>query len=308
MTISVLVVDDSATVRYQLVQQLREAEIDAQEARNGEEALELLRGESVFDVIISDLKMPGIDGLTLVNALQEDGDLSGIPICILTSSTDLDDHVQNLEAGASAFIQKPWKEEVLVATVRRLARVRESTSRLERASRTDPLTGLSNRRHGDATLRQEMDRSRRYGGAMAVALLDIDHFKSINDSISHAAGDDVLKWLARELRAVSRKTDTVVRWGGEEFLFIFPETNLDEAAAIVERFRSHLAETPVSIETAGGRELSVTVSGGVAELESEDTTDSLVDRADSALYKAKETGRNRLLKWQDGELHPVVAA
>lgn len=308
MTIHVLVVDDSPTVRYQLVSQLGAAGISAVEAKDGSEALERLQGEERFDVIVSDLRMPGIDGLTLVSTLQGDRGLAGVPICILTSSTDLDDHVQNLEAGASAYIQKPWTEEVLVATVKRLALMRDRTSRLEQASRTDPLTGLSNRRHGDATLREEMERSRRYERPMAVALLDIDHFKGINDSLGHAAGDEVLKWVAAELRAVSRRTDTVVRWGGEEFLFVFPETVLDEAAGIVERFRGHLATHPVTVEAAGGRELSVTVSGGVAELEPDDTADSLVDRADSALYKAKETGRNRLLMWQDGELQPVVVA
>jgi diguanylate cyclase (GGDEF)-like protein len=308
MTIRVLVVDDSATVRYELTRQLGAAEMEVDEARNGQDALGKLGPNHGFDVIVSDLRMPGIDGLTLVNTLQNAQDLQLIPVCILTSSTDMDDHIGNLEAGASAYIVKPWNEDILVATVKRLARQKEKQTALRHASRTDPLTGLANRRSGDARLTEEIARSRRYGRDMAVAMIDIDHFKGINDRLGHAAGDEVLEFVSAELRSVSRETDLVVRWGGEEFLFVFPETAVQDAALIVERFRAHLASRPVHVKASGGSDLTVTVSGGVAGLEEHDEADTLVSRADSALYEAKKTGRNRLLMWQLGQLEPVVAA
>ena len=196
-------------------------------------------------MVISDLKMPGIDGFTLVNTIQKSDQLRGVPVLILTSSDDRDDHIQNLEAGAAAFMRKPWDKDVLFAHVRRLAAQKQRHFSLEQASRTDPLTGLANRRHGVARIDEEMIRSRRYDRPMAVVLLDIDHFKKVNDTLGHAAGDDVLRQVSARLRGISRVTDIVVRWGGEEFLFIFPETTLEAAAAIVDRFRENLAQQGV---------------------------------------------------------------
>ncbi len=308
MTIRVLVVDDSATIRYTLTEQLRSNDMHVEEARNGGEALDKLAPGHGFHVVISDLKMPAIDGLTLVNTIQRAGQLRNLPILILTSSTADEDHVRNVEAGAAAFMTKPWNEKVLIATVRRLAEQKVRTDSLEEASRTDPLTSLANRRFGVDRLNEEIARSRRSGDGLAVALLDIDHFKRINDTLGHGAGDDVLRQMSDKLREVSRLTDVVVRWGGEEFLFAFPGTALEDAAMIVERFRVHLDVNPIQLTNSEAAALPVTISGGVAELEENDTLESLVERADDALYKAKESGRNRLLMWQLGQLRPVVAA
>lgn len=306
MTIRVLVVDDSATVRYPLRKQLEEAGIETEEARDGAEALEKLQPGHAFDVVVSDLRMPGVDGLTLVNTLQNSDKTAMLPVLILTSSEAREDQIQNLEAGASAYLQKPWDPDVLLAHVRRLAAQKRSHAKLQRASRTDPMTGLANRRHGTNRIDEEITRARRYGRGMTVALLDVDHFKNVNDTFGHATGDEVLKAVAERLRSISRETDVVIRWGGEEFLFVFPETNLEAGAAIVERFRAHMEAAPVEVE--GSEPLPVTVSGGVAELEDDDSPDSLVDRADRALYAAKESGRNRLLMWQMGELCPVASS
>jgi two-component system cell cycle response regulator len=117
----------------------------------------------------------------------------------------------------------------------------------------------------------------------------------------------VLQHVARALRTTSRASDIVVRWGGEEFLFIFPETDLTAAAAIVDRFRAQLADAPIALPSAGTA-LKVTVSGGVAELEQHDSPESLVERADQALYGAKDAGRNTLMASQLGELIPVTKA
>jgi len=311
MKIRVLAVDDSATFRHWLSQILMKAGIDVEQARSGAEAIGKLGDGHGFDVVITDLRMPGVDGSTLVKTIQRCEAL--VPVIVLTSSEDDEDHVRNLDAGASAFITKPKANEqsrveaIIVATVRGLARKKNRETALERDSRTDQLTGLLNRRYGGERLQQELDRHHRYGQAFAVAMLDIDHFKSINDTLGHSAGDEVLVQVAKQLVDVSkvRSSDIVIRWGGEEFLFAFPGTGLQQAAEIVERFRKHLWSAPVVVHTAD-KSVTVTISGGVAECQNGDTLQTLIERADTALYKAKSAGRNRLIMWKSGKLEPVT--
>jgi diguanylate cyclase (GGDEF)-like protein len=307
MTIRVLVVDDAPTIRYALKAVLTAHGFEVEAAGDGLEALEKLGPGHTFDVVITDLQMPGVDGNSLVSRLQGSAELAALPIVILTASEEAQDQIRNLDAGASVFLTKPWDDAVLVAHVRRLGRQRARQQELERDSHTDPLTGLANRRFGVERLQQEIERCRRHGGTLCVAMLDIDHFKRINDTLGHAAGDDVLVNVATALRSVSRATDVVLRWGGEEFLFVFCQTDVTLGSSILERFRSHLAAVPVVVRAAAV-EVPVTISGGVAELQPDDTLETLVARADSALYKAKESGRNRLLMWQLGQLLPVAAA
>jgi diguanylate cyclase (GGDEF)-like protein len=308
MTIRVLVVDDSATVRFKVAEVLRQHGMDVEQARNGQEALERLHDGHGIDVIITDLMMPGIvDGEKLIEALQKRTSMAMLPVIVLTAKSEKDVHVRNLEIGASAFFTKPWDDDLLVATVRRLALVKTREASLASDSRTDVLTGLFNRRYGAQRLDEVVSQCRRYERFLSVVLLDIDHFKRINDTLGHAAGDDVLRHIANELRATSRASDIVVRWGGEEFLFVFPETDLSQAATIVDRFRARIAAAPV-ILTAVGTAMPLTISCGIAELEEHDTPQTLVERSDQALYRAKETGRNRLMASQLGELIPIHAA
>jgi diguanylate cyclase len=203
------------------------------------------------------------------------------------------------------------QEELRFRALSQLARV--TAQELEAANEalrvqavTDPLTGAHNRRGFMDRSGAEIERCERYGHELVLAMLDIDHFKRVNDTLGHAAGDAVLAAVAAELQRASRETDVVVRWGGEEFLFVFPNTDLSKGVAVVERFRTALAALP--IEVPEGDPVKVTISGGVAELERSDTVDSLVARADDALYRAKESGRNRLMIWQLGKLMPVPAA
>ena len=307
MSIRVLVVDDSATIRHTVNKLLTGEGMQVVLARNGLEAINLLRTDDGFDVVVSDLRMPGVDGHTLVSTLQHAEEFVSLPVVILTSSTEQDDHVRNLEAGASAYITKPWDDAVLLATVRRLAKQRNRSVALERDSRTDVLTGLFNRRYGEQRLKQELETFGRHGRAFTVALVDIDHFKRINDTLGHSAGDEVLRRVAAELRRASRASDLVIRWGGEEFLFVFPETALVQAGAIVERFRTQLAAHPVEV-AAGEGPVPVTISGGLSEIAAGDTLEELVARADKGLYAAKGSGRNRLLQFERGQFVPVAAA
>ncbi len=153
----------------------------------------------------------------------------------------------------------------------------------------DPLTGLFNRRHLEEELRKEIDRADRHGRPLALAMLDADHFKRINDGHGHQAGDEVLRAIARRCQNRLRSHDLIGRYGGEEFVIVFPETTLAEAAVVAERLRAAVTEQRIE---GGGAKLSVTVSIGLAELVPGQGLESLFRRADSALYRAKQDGRN----------------
>jgi diguanylate cyclase (GGDEF)-like protein len=304
----VLVVDDSNTIRQALCAQLKERGIEPDTARSGSEALEKLAPGHSFDVVITDLKMPGLlDGERLIDTLKHDAELASLPVIVVSAFSERDAQLRNLELGAAAFFGKPWDPDLLAATVRYHAKQKSREELLACDSRTDALTGLGNRRYGVVRLQEAIDLSRRSKRLLSVVLLDIDHFKRVNDTFGHPGGDDVLRHVALELRRVSRSTDVVARWGGEEFLFIFPETDLADALQIVDRFRTHLASGPVTMPSAR-TDTPVTISGGAAELEAEDTPETLMARVDAALYKAKEEGRNRLMASQAGQLFPVHAA
>ncbi|HEX6912128.1 MAG TPA: diguanylate cyclase [Longimicrobium sp.] len=173
-----------------------------------------------------------------------------------------------------------------------VARLREQAVELERQTREDALTGLSNRRHLDTQLSTEWERALRFGRALTVAMADIDHFKAVNDRFSHAVGDEVLRTVARILRESTRGVDVVARYGGEEFCLILVETRAEEAARLCERLRLRIAEHDWSSIRPG---LAVTVSIGVAGLhEGADAPDALLAAADVRLYAAKHAGRNRV--------------
>jgi diguanylate cyclase (GGDEF)-like protein/PAS domain S-box-containing protein len=161
--------------------------------------------------------------------------------------------------------------------------------KLKRLATTDILTGAYNRTVFDEIISREMERVKRYNTSLSVIMFDIDHFKRVNDTFGHNVGDSVLKKIARIVKRTIRKVDYFIRWGGEEFLIISAETNLEQAYVLAERLRS-------GIETSKFNNISqITVSCGVARYEKEDTRNTLIKRVDDAMYKAKRTGRNRVV-------------
>jgi len=175
----------------------------------------------------------------------------------------------------------------------------EALARIQDLATRDDLTGLANRRHMTAMLEQEYTRCARSGQPFCVAVLDIDHFKRVNDAHGHAVGDEVLRWFAAAGRAELRDADLLARWGGEEFLVLLPDTPLLLARLCVERLRAAVATTPIELAGfgKGGSDLrtSITVSGGLAEFWPQESIGELVARADRALYDAKERGRDRVV-------------
>jgi len=180
-------------------------------------------------------------------------------------------------------------DDVLLGTIIDITEQRRAQEDLRELASLDPLTGLYNRRHVEGVLRRELDRAQRHERPLAVAMMDADHFKNINDTYGHPIGDEVLRAISDRCRRTLRSHDVLGRYGGEEFLIVFPETSIDDATVVAERLRAAVADNPIQ---AGDNALAVTVSIGLAAYAPGQDLEKLFQRADSALYAAKQDGRN----------------
>ncbi|WP_319524022.1 diguanylate cyclase [uncultured Desulfosarcina sp.] len=270
---------------------------------NGREALELFR-QRFFPIVLTDWQMPEMEGPELCRAIREENPDRYVFIVMLTSKDSKENIISGLEAGADDYIAKPAHPAELVARIRTGIRILELERSLKAAveeihqmSVTDPLTGIYNRGYINKRLPQEIRRAHRYGRDLTLVLCDIDHFKRVNDTYGHLAGDAVLKSFARCLAgSIRQQVDWVGRYGGEEFLIVLPETHLEGALVLTERIRRTLESTP--IETSG-KTTGITSSFGVAcfspgTRKAVITPEALLQEADNLLYRAKSGGRNRV--------------
>lgn len=294
---TILVADDSLVIRAVVRSNLEEEGYQVIEADDGPSALEQCRSQRP-DVVLLDVEMPGLDGYQVLRELKADAELKYTPVVFLTSRSHMTDIVAALRGGAHDYLKKPFESAELLARVGSAVHVKklqdelwERNAELNRMSRTDSLTGLYNRWHLDEALVQESSTARRYDEPMSVVLFDIDHFKRVNDTYGHPAGDLVLTEFARRLTNGLRAGDVAGRWGGEEFLLILPRTGITDAAHVAERIRIMTADMPIM---AGDHSITVTVSGGCASGPVVDPGD-LVKTADAHLYRAKEGGRNMIV-------------
>jgi two-component system cell cycle response regulator len=294
---TVMIVDDSMLVRAVVRAGLEAENYHVIEAEDGTVALQRCRQQPP-DVILLDIVMPGLDGYQVLAHLKTDPQLSHIPVVFLTGRTGMADVVAGLRAGAHDYLKKPFEPEELLARVGSAIHVkqlqdqlRDRNALLDQLSRTDALTGLYNRRHLDEELARRHGEARRYHDSLALVLLDIDHFKQVNDLHGHPVGDDVLREVSRRIQNELRLEDIAGRWGGEEFLIILPRTDLDGVLESAERIRRAISATPI---TAGDRRITVTISGGCAVGPGESPAE-LLRRADKRLYQAKAAGRNQIV-------------
>jgi diguanylate cyclase (GGDEF)-like protein len=295
----VLVADDSPVARALLSGYLRMAGYEVEEAKDGADALARLAA-TPFDVVVTDLQMPGVDGFGVLETVKNRS--VGAEVIILTGSRaqDVNCAIRALRLGAHDFLTKPPSVDDIVLAVERAVekkRLRETNQRLlrelEALSRTDALTGTYNRRMFDEALEREVLRSRRYSYALSLVLLDLDHFKDVNDTYGHLAGDEVLKRFAHLVQDVLRDSDAIHRLGGDEFALILPHTPVEGALEAARRVVARTATTPFD---AGRVPLKLTATAGVACLQesAETTAEDLLAAADRALYEAKRAGRNRV--------------
>jgi diguanylate cyclase (GGDEF)-like protein len=307
--------DDPSSVRY--IGELLKSGYEVYVAGDGVAALDLARRIRP-DLMLLDVMMPGMDGFSLCSEIKKEDSLANIPVVFITARSEPDDIVRGFDVGGQDYIAKPFHPKELYARIRthielksaqeimkedsrRLAEVNRDLAgaleRMEIMARIDPLTGLANRRFLIERLGQEAARTRRHGKVMSIAIADIDNFKRINDTKGHECGDIVLQRIASVLSGGVRREDLLARWGGEEFLLVFPETTPENARGISEKLRSQVASTRIRYEE---EDVHITITLGVAEYNPALEADANIRRADAALYKGKQSGKNRVCL-DDGE-------
>jgi diguanylate cyclase (GGDEF)-like protein len=294
----ILVADDSAVVRAVVGSSLVEHGFEVVEAEDGGRALEMFRSLRPH-VVLLDMEMPVMDGLQVLEAIRADPELGDTPVVFLTARDGTDDMVEALELGAHDYLRKPFDPGELLARVRAAHRVkalgdelRLRNAELDLVSRTDGLTGLWNRRHIQEQLVSATSLARRHGTPLSALMVDIDHFKRVNDTEGHAAGDRVIQEVAARIRVCLRSEDLLARWGGEEFLVVLPLSGPEAAETVGERVRRAVAAPPEAIDEPSA---CVTVSLGCATLLPGEEPEAMVARADAALYDAKRAGRDRIV-------------
>ena len=252
-----------------------------------------------FDLFVVSLSLQGDDPLRLCSQLRSNETSRNIPILVVVDEEDRERLAKGLELGVNDYLAHPVDRNELLARARTQIRrrryqehLRDTYSRSITMALLDPLTGIYNRRYLDTHLAALLADTSEPPRAVSLLILDIDFFKKINDEHGHAVGDEVLKAVAARVADRLRGFDTFARFGGEEFVVVMPETGLDMAAGVAERIRAAIAETPIPVH--GKESVSVTVSIGVAMSGHEETPEAVLERADRALYRAKDNGRDRV--------------
>ncbi len=296
----VLIVDDRPA-SYERIALTLTVEHSIEVESNPSEAL-FRAADGNYDLIIVSLGLENFDALRLCSQIRSLERTRTVPILAITEPDNNARMLRGLEIGVNDYLMRPIDKNELLARVRTQVRKRRYTERLRdnvqisiEMAITDALTGLFNRRYMENHLTTLIEQAAARGKPLAVLQLDIDYFKSINDTYGHDAGDDVLRDFALRIKRSIRGIDLACRSGGEEFVIVMPETDLAVAAMVAERLRRRIAAEPFVI-SQGQRSISVTLSIGIAALRgSDDTAASLIKRADQALYRAKRDGRNRVV-------------
>jgi len=294
----VLIAEDDLTSRTILTAILKKWGHDPVITEDGNAAWDALQQPDAPKLVLLDWNMPGMEGLELCRRLRNNESSNPPYIILLTGRVEKADIVQGLEAGANDYVTKPYDREELQARIgvgqRMLdmqASLLEARNALEYQAMHDPLTGIFNRRAILDRLKAEISRAKREGGRLSIGMCDLDHFKKVNDTCGHQAGDEALVAFTRCIQANLRAYDCVGRYGGEEFLVIAAGSKGQSEESLYERLRAKIADAV--IKTKAG-DISITVSIGVAPGTDQSTVETLVAAADAALYRAKANGRNRV--------------
>jgi diguanylate cyclase (GGDEF)-like protein len=292
----ILVIDDSCDIHLLLTARLRTEDVCLHQALTPEEGLRMA-GELRPDLVLLDVDLPGLTGFEVCDRLKTDPRTASIPVIFLTGTNEIFSKVRGFDLGAVDYVTKPFDAAELRARVRAALRTKRFQDLLAIRAQVDGLTGAFNRAYLDRRLAEEVARCARYKGPLSVVMADLDHFKKLNDDYGHPFGDRVLQTFSDILLSSARATDAVCRYGGEEFMLLLPETTAKDALVLVNRVQANLAEIELRPK---GEVIKVTASWGVVDAASASgplTSELLIDRADTALYSAKTSGRNRAAVW-----------
>jgi diguanylate cyclase (GGDEF)-like protein len=289
----ILIADDDSEFRQVLVRRAKRMGLSVVEAEDGQQAIDELR-EGAFDLMLLDLHMPNYTGLEVVQASQEiDPDLQAV---ILTAGATIETAVEALRAGVYDYLTKPLEslaelELTLNRALEHRRLIKENTrlfSEVQRLAVTDPLTGLYNRHKFDEAIEVEVERARRYSRPLSLIMIDLDGLKGINDRYGHPAGDKALKLVAEVIQNQIRTIDLPARIGGDEFLVILPEADLEAATLVAQRMCDQLAGVYVQNE-------ALSISAGVSQWSAENkSVDKFLEVVDQAMYQAKRAGGRRI--------------
>jgi len=286
----VLIADDDRLSARMLEASLKAGGYEVTVVDDGAEAWQVLKGDERPQIAILDWMMPGMDGLEVCRRVRRSAG-PYVYILLLTGNTDPDSVVIGMDAGADDYIRKPFHPAELKARLRSGKRIVELEEKLRRQATLDSLTGIMNRGAIMERFAIEMDRAYRDGESLCIAMVDLDHFKKVNDTYGHTVGDAVLCETAVRMTSVLRPYDSAGRYGGEEFIIVFPKCDAAQASSIAERIRRSISLAPVRTNFDA---ISVTASIGLAQAQRYRNADSIIRDADDALFRAKQGGRNRV--------------
>lgn len=291
----VLIVDDDVLLARHYALVLQNAGLRAEILTDPSQVFQGLKSFHP-DVILLDVNMPECSGPELAQAIRLQDEWLGVPIIYLSSETDSERQMASLIKAGDDFLTKPISDNALVVAI--FARAQRARQLAEVMTR-DSLTGLLQHAHIKERLGTELERANRLQQSVSVVMLDIDHFKKVNDQYGHLVGDQVISSLANLLRQQLRKTDLIGRYGGEEFLLVLPECPLDKALQVIEQLRESFARIPF---VANQQTFHCTFSAGITAGSDSPVVDVVVEHADQALYQAKHNGRNQVLLYQGSEM------
>lgn len=304
----ILVVDDMP-VNLLILKKILSEKYEIHTAENGYSALDLLEKEHP-DLILLDIMMPELDGFSTCKKIKNNKKFNDIPILFLTAKTDEESIVEAFEIGGSDYLKKPFNTKELFARIKNHLDLSEAKKKLaeqannlkdlnfalykknkemEDLAKIDYLTKLPNRRYMYDKLKEEISRYERHQDIFSIIMCDIDNFKPVNDSYGHECGDFILIELAKLFENNKRKYDSIARWGGEEFLYLLPITNKNQAMVFTEHMRKTIENKNF---VYNNKKINITLSFGISEYMKNDDIKETIKKADSALYYSKNNGKN----------------